>query len=86
MPNKPAFQAKIKLSRAKLPSAPIHIKVSAAPEEDTDVPTSGGSATLKSDARAAFGRSTKPIRNPKWAAKSAFRMPSALQGGDEFGG
>lgn len=86
MAGKPAFSAKIKLNQAKLPSSPIHVKISAAPEDMTDVPTSGGSATLKSDARAAFGPATKPMRNPKWAAKSAFRMPSALQGGDEFGG
>ena len=86
MPNKPMFTAKVKIARAKLPSSPIHVKISAAPEDLTDVPTTGGSATLKSDARAAFGAATKPLRNPRWAAKSAFRMPSALQGNDEFTG
>jgi len=83
---KPAFTAKVKIQRAKLPSSPIHVRIQASPEEMSDVPTSGGSATLKSDARAAFGPATKPMRNPRWAAKSAFRMPSALQGSDEFGG
>ena len=87
MPAKPAFTAKVKIQRAKLPSAPINIRLSAAPEGATDVPTSSGGSTLKSDSRAAFGPATKPIRNPKWAARSAFKMPSAsaATASDEYG-
>jgi hypothetical protein len=73
----PMFSAKVKIKRAQLPSKPINVRISAAPVEATDIPETSGGSTLKSDARAAFGPSTRGSRNPKWAARAAFKMPSS---------
>ena len=82
--NQPMFTAKVKIKRNRLPSAPIHVKIDAVPGDPTDpsrtdIPTRTGSSTLKSQSRSAFGASTKPFRNPRWSANTAFRLPSALK-------
>jgi hypothetical protein len=82
--NQPMFTAKVKIKRNRLPSAPIHVKIDAVPEDPNDpnrtnIPTRMGSSTLKSDARSAFGASSKPYRSPRWSANTAFKMPSRMK-------
>jgi hypothetical protein len=82
--NQPMFTAKVKIKRNRLPSAPIHVKIDAAPGDPndpnrTDIPTRPGSSTLKSQARSAFGASTRPYRTPRWSANTAFKMPSSMK-------
>lgn len=82
--NQPMFTAKVKIKRNRLPSAPIHVKIDAAPGDPNDpdrtnIPTRPGLSTLKSQARSSFGASTKPFRNPRMSANTAFKMPSRMK-------
>lgn len=82
--NQPMFKAKVSIKRNRLPSAPIHVKIDAVKGDPndpsrTDIPTRQGSSTLKSQARSAFGASTKPYRSPRWSANTAFKLPSRMK-------
>jgi len=86
--NQPMFKAKVTVKRKTLPSAPIHIKLDAAQGDPndpnrTDIPTRPGLSTLKSQARSSFGASTKPYRNPRMSANTAFKMPSRMNFGED---
>jgi hypothetical protein len=81
--NQPMFKAKVSIKRNKLPSAPINVRIDASQDPTdpnrTDIPTRPGLSTLKSQARSSFGASTKPFRNPRMSANTAFKMPSRIK-------
>ena len=72
-----AFTAKVKIKRKRLPSAPIHVKISATPEEGAEGGQFGSASPAESE-KAAFRwpSSTKPkIEKPKAprGARSGYR-------------